>query len=150
MYRYSVRSKLRAAFEGLNAGSVDAVIREFSEIAEHYFVGSHALSGMRRTPDAIRRWYERLLRLLPDISFNVNAIHVEGPPWRTLAVVEWTETNSGADGVTTSNEGVNVIRLSWGSVTSVRIYTDTEVLVHTLDRLGANGVKEAYAPPILS
>jgi ketosteroid isomerase-like protein len=148
MYRRIVRAKLLTVFKGLNSGSIDAVTNEFAKNAEHYFVGTHSLSGLRSNPEAIRRWYERLLRLLPDIRFDIRAIHIEGPPWRTLAVIEWTETNSGTDGVRTSNEGTNIVRIQWGRVTSVRIYTDTDVLQRTLDRIAAKGTPEAHATPI--
>jgi len=118
--------------------------------SEHFFIGSHALSGTYRTPQTIHLSRERFLRLLPDIHFDLQHIHVEGPPWRTLATVEWTESNSGTDGVRTTNEGVNVLRLRWGKVVSVRIYTDTTVLQQTRDRLVAQGTAEAHAAPITS
>jgi ketosteroid isomerase-like protein len=150
MYRTIVRRKLAAAFAGLNEGRVSAITNVLSATAEHYFIGTHALAGTRRTTETIKRWYERLLRLLPDIHFHLHHIHVEGPPWRTLATVEWTESNSGTDGVRTSAEGTNVIRLRWGRVVSVRIYTDTKMLQATLDRLAAKGTAEARADPITS
>jgi ketosteroid isomerase-like protein len=150
MYHAFVRHKLTQAFAGLSAGRIEAITNELADHAEHYFIGNHALSGSRHTPEAIHRWYERLLRLLPDIRFDLHRIHVQGFPWSTLAVVEWTETNSGTDGVETSNEGANVIRLAWGKVVSVRIYTNTAGLESTLSRLAAAGVSEAKAAPIVS
>jgi ketosteroid isomerase-like protein len=149
MYRTIVRSKLTAVFAGLNAGQIDEVTRALAPDAQHYFIGAHALSGTRSTSMSIRHWYERLLRLMPDIHFDLQSIDVEGPPWRTLAVVRWTETNTGTDGVRARNEGVNVICISWGRVKRVRIYTDTTELVRTLDRLAAKGTLEAHATPIV-
>ena len=52
--------------------------------------------------------------------------------------------------LTLSNEGLNLVRIAWGRVVEVRIYTDTQVLVATLDRLAAANVTEAHAPPIIS
>jgi len=150
MYRSIVRAKLTAAFDGLNEGRIAAITDELSASAEHFFIGSHSLSGTRRSNEAIQLWYERLLRLLPDIRFDLQSIHVEGPPWRTLAVVEWSESNSGTDGVPTTNQGTNVLRIRWSKVVSVRIYTDTAVLQMTLDRLAASGNLEAQAKPITS
>jgi len=150
MYKQFVARKLRAVFAGLNRGQAVAITRDFAPSAEHFFVGSHALGGTRRTPESIARWYERLLRLLPDIQFDLERIDVAGPPWRTLAVVHWNESNSGTDGVHTTNRGINVIEIAWGAVRSVRIYTDTAVLQRTLDRLAAGGVPEARAAPIES
>lgn len=150
MYRQIVARKLRAVFAGLNEGRAEAVTRELARSALHFFVGAHALGGTRRTPEAIARWYARLLRLLPDIRFDIEHIDVAGPPWRTLAVVRWRESNSGTDGVRTANDGVNVVEIAWGRVRAVRIYTDTAVLQKTLDRLAAAGVEEARAAPIES
>jgi hypothetical protein len=75
-------------------------------------------------------------------------MHVEGPPWRTLVAIEWAESNTGTDGIRTTNKGTNVLRIKWGRVTSVRIYTDTAVLIRTLDRLALSGAIEAHAEPI--
>jgi len=150
MYHAFVRRKLRTVFDGLNVGRIEAVTKQLSPGASHFFVGTHALSGTRRTPDAIFRWYQRLLRLLPDIHFDVDDIQVQGGPWATLAVIHWRESNSGTDGVRTTNAGANVVRIVWGQVVSVHIYTDTQVLIGTLNRLAAAGVVEAQAEPIES
>lgn len=136
------------AFAGLNAGNINAITDKLAPNAEHYFIGNHALSGTRRTPESIRAWYERLLRLLPDINFKIRRIQVQGPPWRTLATVEWRETNSGTDGIKTSAEGVNLIEIRWGKVQRVAIYTDTAALERTLERNYAAGTTEAHAQPI--
>lgn len=150
MYHAIVRRKIRAAFAGLNAGRIEAVTDLLAPNAVHYFVGTHALSGTRRTPAAIAAWYQRLLRLLNGIHFELNDVRVAGWPWRTQVEAIWTETNSGTDGVLTSAEGVNLIEIRWGKVTSVRIYPDTAALERTLDRIAAKGTLEAHASPIVS
>lgn len=150
MYHAIVRRKILAAFAGLSAGRVEAITDELSSDAVHYFVGNHALSGTRRTPEAIRAWYERLLRLLNGINFTVHEVRVSGWPWKTQVEAIWTEKNSGTDGVWTSAEGVNLIEVRWGKVTSVRIYPDTAALERTLARIAAKGTAEATAEPITS
>ena len=87
MYTSIVKSRLRKAIAGLNAGRIEAITETLSTDAEHFFMGEHALGGTRRTPGAITRWYERLLRLLPDIHFELSRIDVQGWPWDTLAVL---------------------------------------------------------------
>lgn len=148
MYQRIVRQVLVSAFAGLNQGNIAAVTGKFTAKAEHSFIGNHALSGTRRTPASIHRWYVRLLTVFPDIHFDLHRIRVQGPPWHTLATVEWTETNTGTDGVRTSNKGINVIEIGWGKVRRMQIYTDTVNLVNTLDRLAAAGNLEANAAPI--
>lgn len=150
MYHTIVRRKIEAAFAGLSAGRIEAITDELAPSATHFFVGTHALSGTRRTPETIRAWYERLLRLLPDIAFTLHEVRVSGWPWRTQVAAIWSETNSGTDGVRTSADGLNLIEISWGRVTSVRIYPDTAALERTLQRLAAKGTAEALAAPIVS
>jgi ketosteroid isomerase-like protein len=150
MYHEIVRRKITTAFAGLSSGQIEAITDELAPDAEHYFVGTHALSGTRRTPEAIRAWYERLLRLLQGINFTLHEVRVSGWPWRTRVEAIWTETNCGTDGVPTSAEGVNLIEIRWGRVTSVRIYPDTAALERTLQRIAAKGTSEAMAEPIIS
>lgn len=150
MYHAIVRKKIVTAFAGLSAGRIEAITGELSPGAVHYFVGTHALSGTRRTPEAIHAWYERLLRLLNGIHFTLNEVRISGWPWRTQVEAIWTETNTGTDGVLTSAEGVNLIEIRWGKVTSVRIYPDTAALERTLQRIAAKGTTEALASPITS
>lgn len=150
MYHKIVESKIRQAFAGLNAGRIEAITGELAKNATHYFIGTHALSGKRNSNDAIYRWYQRLLRLLPGIQFELHQIDVRGWPWNTLVTAQWTERNQATDGVPTSAEGLNIITLSWGKVTSIRIYTDTAMLTKTLNRIAEKGVLEAQAAPIVS
>ena len=150
MYHAIVRRKIATAFAGLSAGRIEAITDEMSPRAVHYFVGTHALSGTRRTPETVRAWYERLLRLLGGISFTLHEVRVSGWPWKTQVEAIWTETNNGTDGVLTSAEGVNLIEIRWGRVTSVRIYPDTAALERTLQRIAAKGTAEAMANPITS
>ncbi len=81
-----------------------------------------------RTLAATRRWYERLYRLLPDITFDVETVWISGGPWRTLVIAEWNESNSGTDGVRTVNHGIHALELRWGRVARVFIYPDTRGL----------------------
>jgi ketosteroid isomerase-like protein len=150
MYHALVRRKITNAFAGLSSGRIESITDELAPDAVHYFVGTHALSGTRRTPEAILAWYERLLRLLQGISFTLNEIRVSGWPWHTQIEAIWTESNYGTDGVKTGAEGVNLIELRWGRVTSVRIYPDTAALERTLQRIAAKGAVEALADPITS
>ena len=150
MYHAFVRRKITRVFAGLSAGRIEAVTDELAPNASHYFVGTHALSGTRHTPEAIRAWYERLLRLLQGINFTLHEVRVSGWPWHTQVETIWTETNHGTDGIETSAEGVILNEIRWGRVTSVRIYTDTAALERTLLRIAAKGTAEAMASPITS
>ena len=121
-----------------------------SKFVELETVGGTRFILPQATPEAIRAWYERLLRLLQGIRFTLHDVRVSGWPWRTQVEVIWTETNYGTDGVATSAEGVNLIEIRWGRVTRVRIYPDTAALERTLGRIAAAGTSEALAKPIIS
>lgn len=150
MYHAIVEKRVRALFDAVNRGNAEPVIQAFAPKFEHSFLGeNHALGGSRRTAAATHAWYERLYRLLPDIQFDVGRVHVSGPPWNTMVLAEWKESNSGTDGVRTSNCGVHVLRLKWGRATQLVICPDTAGLKATLDRLAAAGNSEAHAPPIV-
>ncbi|MGA2795699.1 MAG: nuclear transport factor 2 family protein [Roseiarcus sp.] len=149
MYRAIVRKRIRDLFDAVNRGDAEPVLRAFAREFEHSFLGDTALGGSRKTLASTRRWYERLNRLLPDIRFELRRILVSGGPWNTLVLVEWDETNSGADGVRTTNRGVHVAHLEWGRVTRLAICPDTVGLKATLERLILAGHAEAQAAPIV-
>ncbi|MGD9538604.1 MAG: nuclear transport factor 2 family protein [Alphaproteobacteria bacterium] len=144
-----VRRQVRALFDAVNRGDAEPVLRAFARRFEHRFIGGHALGGSRTTLRATRAWYARLYRLLPDIRFELERIWVSGGPWNTVVVIEWEETNSGTDGVHTSNRGVHALHLRWGRATRLVICPDTAGLHATLERLAASGNAEALAAPIV-
>lgn len=148
MYHDIVRRRILSLFMAINRGDAEPVLQGFAPAFEHVMLGSHALGGRRRSLDLTREWYARLYRLLPDITFTIDRITVTGMPWRTLAVVEWRETNSGTDGVPTSATGVHVAEIRWGRMTRLLILPDTVALTGTLARLAAKGLAEAAAAPI--
>jgi len=148
MYHAFVRKRIRYLFDAVSNGDAEPVLKAFAGKFEHSFLGDTALGGSRRTLAATRRWYERLYRLLPDIQFELRQIWVSGGPWNTLVLVEWEETNSGTDGVHTTNRGVHVMHLKWGRATRLVICPDTVGLKATLDRLALAANTEAQAAPI--
>lgn len=149
MYHNIVRRKVLDLFAAINKGDAEPVLNAFASRFEHVFIGDTALGGTRRTLSATRAWYQRLYRLLPDISFDVRRVSISGAPWNTLVVAQWRETNSGTDGVRTSAEGVHVLHLAWGRATRLIICPDTVKLKATLERLSAAGNAEAFAAPIV-
>jgi ketosteroid isomerase-like protein len=150
MYHGIVRSRIEKLFAAVSHGDAEPVLQSFAGKFEHRFLGEdHALGGSRGSMEKTRLWYERLYRLLPDIRFDLERIAVAGPPWNTVVVVDWLETNSGTDGVRTSNRGFHVAHIAWGKVTRLLICPDTICLEATLDRLFAAGNAEAHAAPII-
>src|SRR5262249_27978997 len=109
MYHFFVRRRVQALFEAVNRGDAGPVLRLFAGRFEHSFLGNSALGGTRRTLSSTRQWYERLYRLLPDIRFDLRRVQVSGAPWNTSVIAEWDETNSGTDGVRTTNRGIHAL-----------------------------------------
>lgn len=149
MYHQVVRSKLRRAFEALNAGDYDNVVAQFSERHTHTMHGTHPLGGQRRTLASTQAWYDRLRRLLPGLRFEVQSMAVSGWPWDTRALVSWRDFFTLPDGTPGSNQGVHELRLAWGQVVALEVHCDTEKLQGYCDRMRMLGVTEAAAAPIV-
>jgi len=145
MYRTIVARRTRRVFDALNRADAGVLVAGLARQPQHVMDGAHCLAGARHRQESIEQWYARLFRLLPDLRFDVDAVVVAGPPWRTVVAVQWRDhALSGRY----SNRGVNIIRLRWGRVESVDIYCDTELMARTLDDLARRGTAEAAAAPI--
>ncbi len=149
MYHAIVKKRIHQLFDAVNRGDAEPVLAGFAPRFEHAFLGEHALGGARHSLELTRRWYQRLYALMPDIHFTLERIAISGGPWRTLATAEWTETNSGTDGVRTRARGVHLVELSWGRMTRLLICPDTTLLTATLRRLEASGNHLAAEAPLV-
>ena len=79
MYHAIVRRRVAALFAAVSDGDSRPVLEGLAPRFEHFFLGDHALGGSRFTLEKTRLWYERLYRLLPDISFDLRAIRIRSP-----------------------------------------------------------------------
>jgi ketosteroid isomerase-like protein len=147
MYRAIVASRIRSAWRHVDQHDDALVLDQLAPQFVHRFGGDHALAGTRRHPEAVRAWYQRLYRLLPEIRFQVTDVLVGGWPWRTRAVALVGVHATVADGPY-DNDLAQVIDLRWGRITGLAMHEDTQKLAATLARLHAAGVAEAAAPPI--
>ena len=148
MYHRIVAMQVRNAFAQISAGNWEAMVAGMAPAFTYRFYGDHALSGERHTHDALRRWWERCFRLLPDTRFDVEDILVAGWPWNTRVATAVTVNVGVVDGSRYQNVVHQFLRIRWGKITEVRTLEDTAVLEKTLDRLAAAGYAEAHAAPI--
>jgi ketosteroid isomerase-like protein len=148
MYRLIVARRARAIFDAIGRRDIDYALKDVRDDVHHVFPGDNAMGGERHSKDAMRRWFERVLDLLPEIEFEVNKVAVRGWPWNTIVLVEWADRGKGKDGVPYENEGAHAIRLRWGKATYIHAYLDTEKVTEVCDRLARSGVEAAAAPPI--
>jgi ketosteroid isomerase-like protein len=149
MYYRIVARQVRKTFEQISAGNWEPMVAGMAPSFTYRFYGDHALSGERRTHEALRRWWERCFRLLPDTGFEVQDILVSGWPWNTRVATAVTVHVGVVDGTRYDNIVHQFLRIRWGKITEVRTLEDTAVLEKTLDRLAAAGYAEAHAEPIV-
>jgi ketosteroid isomerase-like protein len=150
MYKTIARRKARSTFEALSRGEWESSLRDVADDVHHVFPGDNAFGGERHSKQAMRRWFERLYRLIPELEFEVKRVSVRGWPWDMAVSVEWADRGVAADGEAYENEGAHWIRLQRGKATYIHAYLDTEKVTAITDRLRAAGFEEAGEPPITS
>lgn len=148
MYKAIARRKARGVFESLSRGEWEATLKDVAPDVHHVFPGENAIGGERHSKEAMRRWFERLYRLIPDIQFEVRKVAVRGWPWDMMVAVEWADHGHASDGTPYENEGAHWIRLQRGKATYIHAYLDTEKLTEICRRLADEGVEEAAAAAI--
>lgn len=148
MYHAFVERRVRNTFRQLSKGDYESSVKGMPPKLYHCFPGDHALGGVRRTPEGILRWFERLYEIFPDLRFDIKRVLVRGWLWDTFVAIEWTDYATPPDGIPYVNEGTHVMRLRNGKVVYLHAYLDTQKVAEVCDRLAARGMASASAPPI--
>jgi ketosteroid isomerase-like protein len=148
MYKRIAAARIRSVFEGLTRGDFDAALADVADDVHHVFPGENAVGGERHSVDAMRRWFERLHALFPELEFEVERVSVRGWPWDMWVSVKWRDRGRAADGVAYENEGAHWIRIRRGKAVRIQAYLDTERVSEHCRRMAAAGIAEASAPPI--
>ncbi len=148
MYHRIVKQIVRSGFESLSRGDCTPILSKFAPNAHFTFGGKHAMGADLHDIESIRRWFERMLRIFPGITFEVADIKVSGMPWDTLVATQLNIRATLPDGRPYTNRALQVVRLQWGKIVEDYVYEDTHVLVAELERLAQQGVTEAAASPI--
>jgi ketosteroid isomerase-like protein len=148
MYHSIVRRLARKNFERLNSGDYESVLASIAPDIVHTFSGDHALGGTRHSVEGMRRWFQRLFILCPQLHFTIHSITSSGSPWDTTIAIEWTDEAKPADSSAYINHGVHIIKMRWGKVFYIHAYLDTQVTIDLCRRLAAKGIPEATLPPI--
>ena len=148
MYHALVRRRVRQTFDALSAGRWADGAAGAAEDVHHVFPGDHPLGGERHSRAGVMRWFERLGRLFPGHTFEVEEIVVRGWPWSTWAVVRWRAQLVPKEGEPYMNEGTHWLRVRWGKVTHIHAYLDTQRIALACEAMARAGVEEAAAEPI--
>ena len=80
LYSYIVKNEIRKTFDHVNNHRWDEAVKAVAPKVHHRVSGAHALGGERHDKEAMRRWFERFGRVLPNLQIKVNNIWVKGWP----------------------------------------------------------------------
>ncbi|MBZ9999763.1 MULTISPECIES: nuclear transport factor 2 family protein [unclassified Mesorhizobium] len=151
LYSYFVEKSIRKSFDDVNNHRWDAAVKALAPHVHHRVGGAHALGGERHDKEALRRWFERLGRVLPTLRLTVNHIWVEGWPWHTTVFAQWDGTATLLNGDTSYiNRGLHVFTLRWGRVHALEEFYDSQAAARGLALQAAAGLEEAAAEQITS
>ena len=150
LYQAIVKRRIRQSFEDVNNHRWDELMRSIAPDVHHRFGGVHAIGGERHDRETLRRWFERLARVLPNLRLEIKEIWVEGWPWHTMVFVQWDGTATLEDGGGYSQHAIHVITLKWGKIAALDVFEDSQEVARALVAQAAAGLDEAAAQPILS
>jgi ketosteroid isomerase-like protein len=148
MYHRIVAKKVRATFEQISAGNWEPMIAGMAPEFSYRFYGEHALSGERHTMEALRRWWQRSQRLLPNATFDVEEVIVAGGPWATRIATRVRVQAPLPDGSTYDNVFMQNMHMRWARINEIHTLEDNVVLQRALDRIATSGIREAHDEPI--
>jgi len=147
-FRIGVERNVRATFRRVGQRDYETLLEQTAPSVLHVFPGDHALGGTRHTREALRRWFERLFLLFPELHFEVKEVAVRGLPWDATIMVQWENCGRSCDGQPYANQGAHVLRLRRGRVIYLHEYLDSQRVAEVCRRLAGQGVSEAAAEPI--
>lgn len=150
LYSYIVKQQIHKTFGHVNNHHWDEAVKGVAPHVHHRVSGTHALGGERHDKAALRNWFERFGRVLPNLQLKINNIWVIGWPWLTTVFVQWDGAATLLNGDVYVNRGLHVFTLRWGKVHAVEEFQDSEAVAHALAAQAAGGLKEAVAAQIVS
>ena len=150
LYRAIVKQRIRQSFDQVNNHQWDDLIASIAPDVYHRFGGNHAIGGERNDRDTLRRWFERLGRVLPNLHLEIKHIWVTGWPWHTMVFVQWDGTATLLDGGPYRQHAIHVITLKWGRIHALDVFEDSQEVARALVIQAREGLDEAVAEPIVS
>jgi ketosteroid isomerase-like protein len=150
LYSAIVKNRIRQSFDHVNNHRYDELLGSIAPTVDHRFLGTHAIGGQRHDKDTLRRWFERLGRVLPDLKLEIKNIWVKGWPWHTMVFVQWDGAATLLDGGGYRQHAIHVITLRWGKIHALDVFEDSQEVARALTAQAAAGLEEAAAEPIVS
>jgi ketosteroid isomerase-like protein len=98
MFHAIFKCQARATFELVNQHDYDSILAGASPNIRHRLSGEHALGGERNDIKHVELWFERLHRLIPELTLTVTDVWVAGGLRKTTVIVRWTAAATLLDG----------------------------------------------------
>ena len=108
-FRLGVERNVRATFRRVGQRDYESLLEQTAPSVLHVFPGDHALGGTRHTRDSLRRWFEWLFLLFPELQFEIKEVAVRGLPWDATVMVQWENRGRARDGQPYANQGMHVL-----------------------------------------
>lgn len=150
LYSAIVKTRIRQSFDHVNNHRWDELLGSIGPKVHHRFLGAHAIGGERNDKETLRRWFERLARVLPNLQLTINDIWVKGPPWNTTVIVQWDGAATLLNGGPYVQHAVHLITLRWGKIYALDVFEDSQEVARALSLQAQAGLEEAVADQILS
>jgi uncharacterized protein (TIGR02246 family) len=132
MYKAAVRAMIRRNVAALGRGDVGKLLAGYAPDAVLVFPGHSSWGGEHRGRDAIEAFLRRFVEV--GLVGEVHDILVNGPPWRTVVCVLFTDMAAGPDGTPAyENRAVLFARVRWGKIVYQEDFEDTHK-VEAFDR----------------
>jgi len=147
MIKAITRAVYRRGLRSLEHGDLDGLLRRFDEACTFSFAGDTPLGAELQGRPEIRRWFERFQRLLPQPTFEIDRLVIDGPPWNQRLAAHLV-IRSTIVGAPYQNQFAQFLRLRWGKVTDDVVLEDTQTWAGACERLVAAGMTEAGESPL--
>lgn len=147
MYKTIVARQVRGIFAEINKGNYQAMIDGLANPFDYRFLGDHPLSGRRTKPATMDLWWQRIFRLLPNGTFKIHHVVVQGNPFNTRIAVRSTISAPLPSGEIYSNDVMQFMRLRLGKLTHVETMEDTAKFERYLATLDPATHPDAIAAP---
>ena len=120
------------------------MLRAVAPNVHHHLPGANSLSGERHDKETLRRWFERLGRVQPNLHLKVNNIWLKGWPWHTTVLCSgMAPRRCSTATLRTSTVVSQVITLRWSRIYAVDVFEDSQEAARGLAAQAAAGLEEA-------
>ena len=151
LYSYIVKKRIRQTFDDVNNHRWVEVVKPVAPNVHHRFSGAHALAGERHDKEALRRWFERLGRVLPNLHIKVNNIWVRVGRGIPPCLPSGTALQRCSTGTLRTSTVVSTCSPCGGArVYALEEFEDSQAAARGLAAQAAAGLEEAVAEQIIS